>query len=418
MKTKLKILIVDDSLSDIKYFSNSLKNINATIDSAQSANEALELVKENNYALIISDIMMPEINGLEFLNKLQSLKCYNNVPVMFRSNMNLDENIIDKAYKVGAIDLISKEENPQILQSKIESFLKLTLLKNLYNSQIKDNKVQEKELLVEEQNLHLKIEKARTERLELEEEIAEVNQNAVYAETETQEKNQFLVSIKNQLGNPLNDILKDTQDLLKSEISIDQKETLESIELSCNALDTILGDIFDISKIEAGEINIKYKPFNLIKTLKDVKSLMSNKLNPNVEFILNYNDNIPNSLMGDFGRIRQIITNLISNAAKFTEQGSVTLSAKIQEQDEFSTDILFEVIDTGIGIDKDKIDKVFEKFTQETDSTARHYGGTGLGLPICKQLTQAMGGELILTSEKGKGSTFSFLLSFDLEEGV
>ncbi len=418
MKTKLKILIVDDSLPDIKYFSNSLKNINATIDSAQSANEALELVKENNYALIISDIMMPEINGLEFLNKLQSLKCYNNVPVMFRSNMNLDENIIDKAYKVGAIDLISKEENPQILQSKIESFLKLTLLKNLYNSQIKDNKVQEKELLVEEQNLHLKIEKARTERLELEEEIAEVNQNAVYAETETQEKNQFLVSIKNQLGNPLNDILKDTQDLLKSEISIDQKETLESIELSCNALDTILGDIFDISKIEAGEINIKYKPFNLIKTLKDVKSLMSNKLNPNVEFILNYNDNIPNSLMGDFGRIRQIITNLISNAAKFTEQGSVTLSAKIQEQDEFSTDILFEVIDTGFGIDKDKIDKVFEKFTQETDSTARHYGGTGLGLPICKQLTQAMGGELILTSEKGKGSTFSFLLSFDLDEGV
>jgi len=413
MTNNLKILIIDsdsDSLGNIK---TNLQNIVNNIDATQSASCAIELAKKNHYAFIIIDDLFKHTQAISLIKKMKSIKKHKKTPIILISNQEFTSSFIDKVYSAGAIELLHKTISNEQLQIKANAFLNLAKLNEKYKNQIQEALIIERELIDKESILKLNIKNTNEKQILLEEQIELVHTNALIAETNTQSKNKLLESISNQLGKPLNEVLKSIKFLLKTHINDEQKDILESIELSSHLLNTILSDIFDISKIESGEINIKYKPFDLIKTLNDIKKLMSNKLQPKVEFILKSDKQIPTLLMGDFARIRQILTNLISNSAKFTQNGNITLSATIKDCDDFSISILFEVIDTGIGIDKQMQGKVFEKFTQETDSTARHYGGTGLGLPICKQLVKLMQGELLLKSDKDKGSNFYFELSFD-----
>ena len=207
-----------------------------------------------------------------------------------------------------------------------------------------------------------------------------------------------------------------TELLLDSQLNDRQHQFAKIIHISAQSLLTVLNDILDFSKIEANKLTIESIPFDLGLAVDDVVDLMVGKADDkNIELIVRLAPDVPLRVIGDPGRIRQVLINLASNAIKFTDAGYVFIDVKVLEQTEDSVQIQMSVEDTGIGVPADKRKEIFEKFTQANGSITRKYGGTGLGLAIAKQLVEMMGGEIYLRTKPGIGSTFSFVLDLPLD---
>ena len=231
------------------------------------------------------------------------------------------------------------------------------------------------------------------------------------AEAANQAKSEFLANMSHEIRTPMNGVIGMLQLLSETRLSQEQGGYVESTRHSANALLVLIDDILDFSKIEAGKLEIENIDFNIKKVMDAVIEILAPKaFEKGLELFYLIEKNVPDCLSGDYVRIRQILINLIGNAIKFTEQGKIFV--KIQLKKELKNDfiLLFEVKDTGIGIPKDKTDKLFHLFTQMDASTTRKFGGTGLGLTISKQLTELMNGEIGVTSELGKGSVFWFTI--------
>lgn len=251
------------------------------------------------------------------------------------------------------------------------------------------------------------------------EKIREVELEKERAEQSERVKEQFLANMSHEIRTPLNAILGMTRLLLDKEPRHDQLKYLNSIKHASDNLLIIINDILDLSKIEAGKVNFEKIAFELKNELAAVVDTVKvNADDKGLNLFLNISDKLPNSIAGDPYRLNQILLNLTGNAIKFTEQGSVTIQAEISSETADLIQIKFSVIDTGIGIAKDKLDYIFDMFTQETSSTTRKFGGTGLGLAICKKLVELQGGTISVSSESGKGSIFSFTLPFEKVEDV
>jgi two-component system CheB/CheR fusion protein len=233
------------------------------------------------------------------------------------------------------------------------------------------------------------------------------------AEIATQAKQQFLSNMSHEIRTPMNAIIGFTKVIMKTDITAKQKEYLTAIKLSGDALIVLINDILDLAKVDAGKMIFEQVPFKMALTISAVLHLFETKIQEkNLKLEIEFDNKIPEVLLGDPVRLHQIIINLVSNAIKFTSTGKISVSVRMAEEDNDTVNIEFTVADTGIGIPPAKIEAIFENFQQASSGTSRIYGGTGLGLAIVKQLVEAQGGTIFVKSKQDEGSSFSFTLSF------
>ena len=237
------------------------------------------------------------------------------------------------------------------------------------------------------------------------------------AESASRAKSEFLANMSHEVRTPMTGVLGMTGLLLDTNLSDEQREYVRVIQSSGEALLTIINDILDFSRIEAGRMTIDPIPFDLNNAVDEAGTLIAEKAGKKgVELIVRYAPGVPRRVVADAGRIRQVLLNLMGNALKFTEQGHVMVNVERLDEGGPLARLRFSVEDTGIGIEPDKLDAVFEKFTQADGSITRRYGGTGLGLSISKQLVELMDGEISVCSTPGRGSTFAFTLTMPVCE--
>lgn len=233
------------------------------------------------------------------------------------------------------------------------------------------------------------------------------------AEKAAMAKAQFLSIMSHEIRTPMNAVIGFTHLLIHQDPKPEQKEFLGFLKFSAENLLVLINDILDFSKIEAGKIEFEQVDFSVTDLIKNTRLSLLQKANEkNIQIKLMMDQDMPNAIIGDPVRLGQILTNLVSNAVKFTHKGKVTITASLAEENEDASTIGFEIADTGIGIMPDKIDHIFESFSQASTDTTRKYGGTGLGLTITKRLLQLLGSDIAIKSEYGVGSVFNFSLTF------
>lgn len=388
-KKKFNILIVDDREENLLTLEGILDNPELNIIKAASGNEALGLLLDNEISMILLDVQMPEMDGFETAEIIRSNEKTKYIPIIFVTAISKQRECVFKGYKTGAIDYLYKPLDLEILQSKIAAYIEF---------------------------FKQKFEVEQTKK-ELEKTIIELNKAKQITEEATLAKSSFLANMSHEIRTPLNGIIGMADLALMDENNTEsQTERLNDIKQSGESLLDIINEILDISKIEANKLVLEKIEFNTRDLIKKIEKLLSVKtFRKELEFTTNISSDMPDILIGDPLRIRQILINLAGNAIKFTNKGSVSINVKLLKKEKNNLKIEFSVEDTGIGISKEKIAYLFESYSQAEKSTTRKHGGTGLGLTISKKLVEMMDGTIEVESEIGKGSKFYFII--ELKQG-
>ncbi|PID27170.1 MAG: hypothetical protein CR982_06875 [Candidatus Cloacimonadota bacterium] len=427
-------------------------------------------VPELLYAKLYDEKRVPLCDYTTYKNPPKLFGLLNRESVFYSSNLHYKQSIYNKGEKVGSIYLVVTAEsiNEKILNDIKMSFIILTgimilsffiakrlqktissplvkltnyarnlskgkditfinetlnpndsigILYREFTEMTKRIKKREKEKNLLNETLEKRVLERTKTLKQMNSQLEETNKNLILAKEEaeyaTKVKSEFLANMSHEIRTPLNAVMGFT-DLLNTMIEDDkQKSYLDLIKTNGSNLLTIINDILDLSKIEAGKMTLNYEPLNIRNLFESIKDIFCiNIIDKNIEFNISIDDNIPTNLILDEIRLRQILFNLIGNAIKFTNSGSVDIKLKILSKDEEKNlcDLQIDVNDTGIGIKRSSLEKIFDSFVQQDGHNTKKFGGTGLGLAITKRLVEIMGGEISVKSELNKGSSFTVKL--------
>ena len=377
-----QILLVGNDPKTMETLSDVLRDEHVQLRFARTVEQALQMFYDRPADLLLLDFGQSDAEGLELLRRF---KAHPPKPpalvVVLTTTQNTDGKL--RAFELGALDCIRKECDPRIICARLRAALQT---KHRYDELHRRNE----ELM-----------KARTA-----------------AEAAARAKSDFLAAMSHEIRTPMNGVIAMVSLLLETPLNAEQRGYLETIHVSSESLLAIINDILDFSKIEAGKMELDCSAFDLRGCVEESLDLMSAKaVEKNLDLVYEVDEGIPTTVKGDALRLRQVLANLFSNAIKFTADGDVSVSVKMlsapppEDGSAHPLQLHFSVRDTGIGITPDKLSRLFKPFMQAEVSTARQYGGTGLGLTISKRLVEMMGGKIWAESAPGKGSTFHFTVN-------
>ena len=386
------ILVIDDSavvLAVVKKILDSRYKVRI----AQSAKEAYKRLENKIPDLILLDLEMPEVNGFDFLETIINTPEWKDIPVIFLTGID-DRKKEEKALELGAVEYILKPISEGILLKRVHFHLELQLfqkhMEELVNSRTQELLETQKELEV----------------------AAETAKEALRV------KSTFLANMSHEIRTPMNSIMGFSEIALDTEIAPETRGYLQKIKESTILLLRVINDILDISKIEAGKMEIECISFCPSNVISNCQTMITQQMNERgLKFTIIIDDDLKDmQLLGDPVRLYQAVLNLLSNAAKFTRMGTISLSALLVSSDEKNALVRFEVEDSGIGMTEEQLKRAFEPFVQIDSETTRAITGTGLGLPITKSIVELMGGKLTAESKLGVGSKFCIEINFPITD--
>ena len=373
-----KILVVDDIPANLKVLREVLEPRGFRIFLSPRGDVALKVARSETPDLILLDVMMPGMDGLEVCRLLKADPSTAGIPVIFITAKDDAVDVVN-GFAVGGVDYISKPFQAEVVIARTATHLRNGRLARAL--------------------------KTKNEELDAARAAAEKAREA---------QSTFLATMSHEIRTPMNSVLGMTALLAETPLSLEQSDFVETIRTGSRSLLGVINEILDFSKIESGRMSLESHPFNLNATLEEVVDLLAVKaVEKGLDLAYQIESGLPETFIGDAARMRQVLLNLAGNALKFTAKGEVVINVRREsagpaEIGSGNAALRFDVRDSGIGIPTEKLDRLFQPFTQVDSSTTRQYGGTGLGLAISKRLVELMGGRMWLESQSGAGSTFHF----------
>jgi len=402
-KDPIKVLLVDDDPSISMLLGGYLRRRGFVVYEARNGVEAMALVREHEPPLVITDWLMPEMDGIELCRRIRSADTAAFTYVLFLTANN-EPDLVVTAFEAGADDYITKPFDRRELLARIEAAERIIRLSAFYAEHM---------VKLHSINAEFAVVNGRLQRLmrQLQQDKEDARQAEALAEQANQARGDFLATVSHEIRSIMTAILGFAE-ILRAEAdaeggTTERKEAIDTILRNGQLLMEIINDMLDLSKIDAGKLEVERIRCSPIQVLEDVRSLLSVRaIAKGLDMRVIHEGALPETIESDPTRLRQILINLVGNAIKFTESGSVRVVTRLVRRGDAAPLLEFEVTDTGIGMSREQIARLFQPYGQAEASTARRFGGSGLGLVISKRFAEMLNGDICVESAPGQGTTF------------